>query len=238
MSKPLASVADSIDALDALLSAAIKDLRLDLDAAQKTRLLDYLDALLFWNKAYNLTAIRDPKEALIRHIVDCLAALPKFGALCQKPIETALDVGAGAGLPSVVFAIARPDWQVAAVDSNGKKIRFLRQIKSDLAIANLHPSASRIEHYHKLAQAIAPNGFDAITSRAFAGLVDFVSLCEPYLSPLGVFSAMKAKPPTADEWQSLAAAKRTQHAWRGHVDALIVPRLDEERCLVQLARQT
>lgn len=200
---------------------AAQTLGLSLSGAQATCLLDYLDKLLFWTKAYNLTAITEPQEALVKHIIDCMAIVPKLPFINQAGVRL-LDIGTGAGLPAVVIAILQPSWQVVALDSNNKKIRFIRQIASELALKNLTPIASRIENFD--------GEFDVITSRAFASLTDFVSLAEPYLATDGVLYAMKGKAPSGNELQALSQ-------WTICVDAISVPQLSDDRCVVYLTKK-
>ena len=134
-------ISNQYQELDRLLLDSIEQLKLEISAEQRGKLMLYLDKLLFWNKAYNLTAIKQPKEALIKHIIDCLAILPhlKSGKL--------LDIGTGAGLPGVIIAICQPQREVTVLDSNQKKIRFIRQSISELKITNVTPVASRIENF-------------------------------------------------------------------------------------------
>lgn len=199
-------------------------LDLTLSEVQIEQILRYLDGLLLWGKAYNLTAITDPKEALVKHIFDCMAIVPHLPFVDHRDIRV-LDIGTGAGLPSVILAILRPDWQVDALDSNQKKIRFIRQIASDLNLANITPIAARIEHH----QAQAAQAYQVITSRAFASLVDFSALAEPCLAPEGVLYAMKGKTPSQTEISAL------DH-WQIDIKVLNVPKLNEYRCVVYLNR--
>lgn len=187
---------------------------------QIAQMLHYLDGLLLWSKAYNLTAITAPDDAFVKHILDCVAVIADlpFGG-CSG--VRALDIGTGAGLPAVIIAILRPDWQVTALDSNGKKIRFIRQMKGELALDNLYPVASRIEDFS--------GSFDIITSRAFASLDDFIKLATPHLGDGGVLYAMKGKAPTADELAGLAD-------WQIDIQPIKVPKLNEERCVVILKK--
>lgn len=210
--------------LDAKLTTACTQLNIELGKHQREQLLGFLDGLLLWSGAYNLTAITKPEEAMVKHMIDCLAVLPYFGRLFPNTINRVLDIGTGAGLPAVVLAIVRPDWQVSAVDSNNKKIRFIRQMASELGLSNIHPIASRIEQLQN-----HHDGYDVVTSRAFASLSDFVAVASPHLAPQGVLSAMKGKSPTEDELSHLSD-------WQTCVDLLDVPFLPEERCLVQLSR--
>ena len=157
------------------------ELNITFSNTQVEQLLGYLDNLLLWTKAYNLTAITNPQEAFIKHILDCLAIifnLPFF----DKSNISVLDIGTGAGLPAVVIAIMRPDWHITALDSNSKKVRFIRQMAGELSLSNITPVASRIQDFD--------GQFDVITSRAFASLDDFVALATPYLKINGVLYAM------------------------------------------------
>ncbi|UTO05887.1 16S rRNA (guanine(527)-N(7))-methyltransferase RsmG [Moraxella sp. FZLJ2107] len=209
-------------------AAAIKDAAASLGIAlndDKTlQILRYLDGLLLWGKAYNLTAITDPDDALIKHIFDCMAIIPDL-PFAERAGVKLLDIGTGAGLPSVIIAIIRDDWQVDALDSNSKKIRFIRQIASEIGLKNITPIASRIEHHH----ADKSQAYDVITSRAFASLSDFVNLAEPCLTDNGMLYAMKGKVPSDDEKQSL-------DVWQISVKTIQVPKLNDDRCVVYLNR--
>ncbi|WBA81776.1 16S rRNA (guanine(527)-N(7))-methyltransferase RsmG [Endozoicomonas sp. GU-1] len=156
-----------------------KSLGLDLSPVQTDLLTRYVLLLNKWNKAYNLTAIRDPREMVFRHIVDSLSIVPHISG------EAILDVGSGPGLPGVVLAIMYPDKQFTTLDSNGKKTRFMLQAKLDLQLNNLAVANSRVESF----QVDVP--FDAITSRAFSSLVNMVDGTKHLLSPSGVYLAMK-----------------------------------------------
>ena len=139
------------------LQQALSELKLPLSDEQQLQLLYYLQQLLFWNKAYNLTAIKDDQQALIKHIFDSLSIVPFL------PAGDLLDIGTGAGLPAVMVAICQPQRAVTALDSNQKKIRFIKQVASELGLKNLTPVASRIEAH--------AGSYQVITSRAFASLV-------------------------------------------------------------------
>jgi 16S rRNA (guanine527-N7)-methyltransferase len=190
-----------------------------LSAVADPRYDAYLGLLAKWNAAYNLTAVRDPAQMRVQHLADCLAVVgPLRRQLGDRPARL-LDVGSGGGLPGVVLAIANPDWDVTCVDSVGKKAAFIRQAAGELALPNLHAQHARVE-------ALAGPLFDAITSRAFAALADFVRLTQPLLAPGGVWMAMKGQHPH-DEIAALPASIETFH-----VEPLAVPGLDAERCLV------
>ena len=201
--------------LASMLAQAIDELGLTLSAQQQRTLLLYLDQLLLWNKAYNLTAITDPVEALIKHIIDCLAIITHL------PPGSLLDIGTGAGLPAVIIAICQPERQCTALDSNQKKIRFIKQISSELGLSNMHPIASRIEAHEA--------SYEVVTSRAFASLIDFVEVAQPRLAENGHLCAMKGKAPSNEELQALS------DAWQIRTIALKVPRLQDSRHLIELS---
>ena len=197
------------------LQQALSELRLQLSDEQQLQLLYYLQQLLFWNKAYNLTAIKDDQQALIKHIFDSLSIVPFL------PAGDLLDIGTGAGLPAVIVAICQPQRAVTALDSNQKKIRFIKQVASELGLKNLTPVASRIEAH--------AGSYQVITSRAFASLVDFVTHSQSKLADNGIICAMKGVEPV-DEIQAL------QNEWQINTQVLTVPKLYESRHLIYLQR--
>ncbi len=197
------------------LQQALSELKLPLSDEQQLQLLYYLQQLLFWNKAYNLTAIKDDQQALIKHILDSLSIVPFL------PAGDLLDIGTGAGLPAVMVAICQPQRAVTALDSNQKKIRFIKQVVSELGLKNLTPVASRIEAH--------AGTYQVITSRAFASLVDFVTHSQSKLADNGIICAMKGVEPV-DEIQAL------QNEWKINTQVLTVPELHESRHLIYLQR--
>ena len=197
------------------LQQALSELKLQLSDEQQLQLLYYLQQLLFWNKAYNLTAIKDDQQALIKHIFDSLSIVPFL------PAGDLLDIGTGAGLPAVMVAICQPQRAVTALDSNQKKIRFIKQVASELGLKNLTPVASRIEAH--------AGSYQVITSRAFASLVDFVTHSQSKLADNGIICAMKGVEPV-DEIQAL------QNEWQINTQVLTVPELYESRHLIYLQR--
>lgn len=197
------------------LQYGLNQLNLNLTENQQTQLLYYLQQLLFWNKAYNLTAIKDTDTALVKHILDSLSILPHL------PTGSLLDIGTGGGVPSVIIAICQPDRAVTALDSNGKKVRFIKQVVSELGLKNVNPVANRIEEHL--------DRYDIITSRAFASLVDFVALGHDKLAENGEFWAMKGVNPI-DEIAQLKSD------WQINSIELNVPFLDEERHLIHLKK--
>ena len=197
------------------LQQALSELKLQLSDEQQLQLLYYLQQLLFWNKAYNLTAIKDDQQALIKHIFDSLSIVPFL------PAGDLLDIGTGAGLPAVMVAICQPQRAVTALDSNQKKIRFIKQVASELGLKNLTPIASRIEAH--------AGSYQVITSRAFASLVDFVTHSQNKLADNGIICAMKGVEPVGE-----IQALRTE--WQINTQVLTVPQLHESRHLIYLQR--
>ena len=173
----------SVPSIDQGLRAQIcrgaKALSLSLTDQQADLLTRYVQLLAKWNKAYNLTAIRDPKEMVARHIVDSLSIVPHITG------NNLLDVGSGPGLPGVILAIMFPEKQFTTLDSNGKKTRFMSQAKMELNLDNLQVANARCESFE------TERPFDAITSRAFSSLEDMVAGTKHLLAPEGVYLAMK-----------------------------------------------
>ena len=214
----------STDARARLVQAA-QTLSLTLTDAQLDRLLAYMDWLAKWNKVYNLTSLRDPAEMLSHHLIDSLTAVRPLQLHVQAPPAQAsaaplrvLDVGSGGGLPGVVLAICLPQLQVTCVDTVNKKAAFIQQVAVALRLPNLKGQHARVESVE--------GGFDVVTSRAFASLVDFTTWSVKALKPGAVWMAMKGKHP-AEELAALGAGVDVFH-----VEPLVVPGLDVERCLV------
>jgi 16S rRNA (guanine527-N7)-methyltransferase len=202
------------DALESGLAA------LALDPALAPRLRDYLALLARWNRAYNLTAIRDPDEMVGKHLLDSLA-MHRFvrgtGALA--------DLGTGAGFPGIPLALACPDLRVTLVESNGKKARFLREAVRTLELGNARVGESRIEALDEAGR------YDAITARALAALPLIVALGGHLLRPGGQLLAMKGVVPQ-DEIAALPPGWRVES-----VQPLTVPGLEAERHLVVVVRE-
>lgn len=191
---------------------------LGLDRALAAPLLEYLALLLRWNRTYNLTAIRDPDEMVVRHLLDSLAMQPYVqpGALA--------DLGTGPGLPGIPLAIARADVQVTLVESNGKKARFLREAVRQLRLGNARVAESRAEAVDE------PGAYAQITARAMDTLAGILEVGGHLLAPGGRLLAMKGVNPVEEiaalppGWTALA------------VHPLAVPGLGAERHLVEVGR--
>ncbi|QYN43215.1 16S rRNA (guanine(527)-N(7))-methyltransferase RsmG [Gilliamella sp. ESL0443] len=151
---------------------------LPINCQQIDQLINYVEMLNKWNKAYNLTAVRDPNEMLIKHIMDSLVVSPYLVG------STFIDVGTGPGLPGIPLAIINPDKQFDLVDSLGKRLRFLKQVQFELKLPNIQPIQSRIEEYNQ-------KKFDGVISRAFASLQDMLTWCKHLPNEQGLFYALK-----------------------------------------------
>ena len=203
------------------LNGGIQALGLQLSPEQRIQLLAFLGLIAKWNKVYNLTAVREPAEMLTHHLLDSLAALgPLQRHLSAQGLQHAslLDVGSGAGLPGIVFAMGCPDLQVSCVDAVSKKAAFIQQAAGELGLKNLRGVHARVESL--------TGPFDVVCSRAFASLVDFTAWSRQTLAPAGVWLAMKGKHPA----EELAALPEQVQVF--HVEPLSVPGLQAERCLV------
>ena len=183
-------------------------------------LLKYQDALVLWNKAYNLTAIRDPKEMLVKHLLDSLSILKDL------PSGRLLDIGTGGGMPGMIIALCQPERQCVLLDSNGKKIRFLKQFIADLKLKNVIAVQTRVEDKDSIDEL---GKFDVITSRAFASLTDFVTASVPFMHDQSIIASMKGLIPE-EEVQAL------NNEFSCDIIELQVPRLDEQRHLLLLKR--
>ena len=197
-------------------------LGLELSADMQSKLLDYLALLKKWNRTYNLTAIRDEGEMLTQHLLDSLSMLSALQNSALAGRRWA-DVGSGAGLPGIPLAIARPDLEMSLIETVEKKFAFQRQAKIELGLANITVIGQRVE-------ALPGGQFDAVVSRAFAELADFVALAGHLLVQNGRLYAMKGLATEAE-------SKRLPSAW-AVVDRvqLHVPGLDAQRHLLVLER--
>ena len=205
-----------MDSYNNALRSGISSLPIEASAAQQEALLAYLDLMIKWNKAYNLTAIRDPLQMVTRHLLDSLSILPFL------PQGRILDVGTGGGLPGVVLAIMCPDREIHLLDSNGKKTRFLFQVKTALGLDTM------VIHHDRVERFLDDRGFDVIVSRAFASLEDMVAGCRHVLVAGGCFLAMKGQFPR-DELAALEGLVELKASHELHV-----PGLNEQRNLLEM----
>ncbi len=193
-------------------------LGLDLSRHERERLLAFLGLLEKWNRAYNLTAVRDAGEMVSRQLLDSLSILPWVQA------DRVLDVGSGGGLPGIPLAIVRPGTAFTLLDSNSKKTRFLLQCKLELGLDNLTVVQSRAEDFRPA------QGFSLITSRAFTALPNLVRWCDHLLAEDGRFLAMKGQYP-ADEVADLPSPWQLDRAL-----TLDVPGCEGQRHLLIIGR--
>ena len=163
----------------ARLDEGIGALGLSMTPRQRQQLLDYVALLHKWNRAYNLTAVRDPVEMVTRHVLDTLVVLPHLQGTRW------LDVGSGPGIPGLILAIMRPDWQVDTLDSNLKKTRFMRQAVRELGLNNVQVLQTRVEVYQP------ETCYEGVISRAFAELAQFVQWTAHLICDEGAWWAMK-----------------------------------------------
>ena len=196
------------------LSRLLDEAGISLTDHQKNQLIAYVDMLNKWNKAYNLTSVRDPNEMLIRHILDSIVVAPHLHG------ERFIDVGTGPGLPGVPLSIVRPECHFTLLDSLGKRIRFLRQVQHELKLGNIEPVQSRVEDFP------AEPPFDGVISRAFASMTDMVNWCHHLPGKTGRFYALKGQLPE-DEIAQLPDGYSVEF-----IEKLRVPQLDGERHLV------
>ena len=200
----------------AALERGLADLALALPSGASEKLLAYLALLAKWNQTYNLTAIRDPLQAVSHHVLDSLVVLRELSD-CKGQL---VDVGSGGGLPGIPLAIADPARAVTLNDANEKKGAFLRQAVIELGLSNATVHVGRAEDWHPAA------GFAVVISRGLASLVDFLERCRHLAAPTGVLAAMKGAYPR-DELAQLPPGCDCRDVRR-----LKVPLLDAERHLV------
>jgi len=179
---------DALAQLRAKLEAGLLEMGLQVTVEQQQKLLDYVALIYKWNQVHNLTAVREPLEMVTLHILDSLSVLPYID--CKR----LLDVGAGAGLPSIPLAICLPGLQVTAIDAVQKKVIFMRQAKAQLGLANFNVIHGRIEE-QEVPSKDMPEKFDVITSRAFSEIGLFVKLTKHLLADGGKWLAMKGTVP-------------------------------------------
>jgi 16S rRNA (guanine527-N7)-methyltransferase len=200
------------------LASGIALLGLELPADAQERLTAYLALLAKWNRTYNLTAVRDEQEMVAYHVLDSLAVLDHL------PGDSLADIGSGAGLPGIPLAIARPQWRVAVVESNGKKAAFLDQCKIELGLNNVEVVPRRVEAWRP------DRPFEVVISRALSDLALFVRLTAHLLAPEGSIAAMKGVFPEAEIGQLPPDFAVSQTI------ALHVPRVDGARHLILLRK--
>jgi 16S rRNA (guanine527-N7)-methyltransferase len=205
--------------LHTILVQGLDALSLELSERQQQQLVDYVLLMDKWNKAYNLTSVRDPKQMMVKHILDSLAIVPHLEG------DNIIDVGTGPGLPGMPLAIAFPEKRFTLLDSLGKRVRFMTQSIHTLGLKNVTPVQSRVE---------AHNGevpYDIVLSRAFASLKDMLHWCQHLVDSEGQFLALKGQFPQ-DEIEEVS-----DHFHVRKTENLTVPNLVGERHLVWLKKK-
>ncbi|WP_333877044.1 16S rRNA (guanine(527)-N(7))-methyltransferase RsmG [Methylobacter sp.] len=202
-----------MEACREILVNGIAALNLNVTDDQVDQLLGFIKLIEKWNKAYNLTAIRNREEMARLHILDSLAIVPHIEG------KRIIDIGTGAGLPGIPLAICLPELDFTLLDSNAKKTRFVKQVVLELKLKNVEVLHSRAEDYHP------ERAYDAVLTRAFASLPDIVKLTAHLLSNDGVLLAMKGQNLDAELAEITA---------RKSVISVNIPGADVERCLVRI----
>jgi len=208
-----------MEQLRVILIDGLEALQIELADEQIDKLMAYLTLLQKWNKVYNLTAIRDPEEMLIKHLLDSLAVVPYIKE------NRIIDVGTGGGVPGIPLAICFPEKQIDLLDSNSKKTRFLIQAKAELGLVNTQVIHSRVEDYKPEPL------YDAVISRAFASIQDMLDWTHHLLPVGGIWWAMKAQKEFEDLTKLPGLVKVE------NVIELHVPKLEAERMLVKGSKQ-
>ncbi|EEX35221.1 MULTISPECIES: 16S rRNA (guanine(527)-N(7))-methyltransferase RsmG [Vibrio] len=209
-----------MSALRTELDALIAQTKLEVSDNQRDQLVGYVEMLNKWNKAYNLTSVRDPSDMLVKHILDSIVVSSHLQG------QRFIDVGTGPGLPGIPLSIMNPDKEFYLLDSLGKRIRFIKQVLHELKIENVTPIQSRVEEFQP------QDKFDGVLSRAFASMVDMVEWCHHLpKAQTGCFMALKGQLPQDEidqlpDWCSVTDIK-----------ALQVPELEGKRHLVILSRK-
>jgi 16S rRNA (guanine527-N7)-methyltransferase len=203
--------------LESLLSEGVADLDLDVPSGARVKLLRYLALLQKWNKVINLTAVRNPSQMVVQHLLDSLTVLPHIAGR-----KSLVDVGSGAGLPGIPLALARPELRVTLLDSNGKKASFLRQAVLELGIEHAAVVCERVESWRP------DERFEVVISRALAELQDFARMAGHLCVQGGVIVAMKGLYPY-EELARLPPAFTVRT-----VIPITVPKLAADRHLVML----
>lgn len=198
------------------LEQLIKEAGMDIPSEQQAQLMAYVEMLHKWNKAFNLTSVREPQEMLVKHILDSLVVSQYLEG------NNFIDVGTGPGLPGIPLAIVNPQKSFTLLDSLGKRIRFIRQVVFELKITNVTPVQSRVEDFQPEC------GFDGVLSRAFASMSDMVTWCRHLPSDQGVFLALKGQVDQTEIDELPSDCSVTD------IKPLIVPGLEGQRHLVIL----
>ena len=201
-----------------IITSGIDGLNLDASQIQINQTLDYLSLLQKWNQSFNLVSSRNKLEIVERHILDSLSVNEYIGGECI------LDMGSGAGLPGIPLAIFNPEKKFILLDSNGKKTRFLQQVKIALHLQSIEIENSRVENYQTKHQ------IDMVVCRAFSSLAEIAKKAQHLLSRDCKILAMKGKFPE-DEISELSEEVKVSN-----IVELKVPGINSERHLIELSK--
>jgi 16S rRNA (guanine527-N7)-methyltransferase len=200
-----------------LLRDGIEQLQLQIPRTAQAKLLSYISLLVKWNQIFNLTAINDPQQMVVRHLLDSLSLAPYIKG------PRLVDVGSGAGLPGMPLALGFPDYEVVLLDSQLKKVRFLNQVIADLEITNIHIAHTRVQDYHPQQM------FDTVVSRAFASLGEFSAAAKHLCARHGCMLSMKGRFPVKE----LQAMQQSGSSIE--IIPVKVPGLDAERHIARIS---
>ena len=208
-----------VDKIQTKLAGFCQQLPFDVSEDKQQMLIKFLEMVHKWNKAYNLTSVRDPLDMVAVHLVDSIAVTPFVQG------KRFIDVGTGPGLPGVPLSIMLPDSHFVLLDSLGKRIRFLKQVAFELKLANIEPVQSRVENY------TSEQGFDGVITRAYASIEDMLSSCEHLVEQNGQFIALKGQYPE-QEIQSIPEGFALQQS-----NVIDVPGLEAQRHVIMIQKQ-
>jgi 16S rRNA (guanine527-N7)-methyltransferase len=202
-----------------LLKTNLKQTDIEVTEQQQNKLIDFVIMMNKWNKAYNLTSVRDPQDMVLKHLLDSIVIAPYITE------KTYIDVGTGPGLPGIPLAIIHPDKTFILLDSLGKRVRFMKQVAHELKINNIQPIQSRVEDY------VSTLPIDGVLSRAFASLRDMLHWCQHLVDSSGNFMALKGQIPQ-QEIDDLPAGFILKD-----VIKLTVPGVEGDRHLIKIQKE-
>jgi 16S rRNA (guanine527-N7)-methyltransferase len=205
--------------LQKVLIEGLTDSNIAVNKEQQEKLIDYVLMMNKWNKTYNLTSVRDPREMMIKHIIDSIIISPHITE------NTYIDVGTGPGLPGIPLAIMHPNKTFILLDSLGKRVRFMKQVAYELGIDNIQPVQARVEDFHSTIR------IDAVLSRAFASLKDMLHWCQHLVDSSGTFLALKGQLPQQEIEQL------PDNFILRDVIELQIPKLEGDRHLIKIQKK-
>ena len=203
---------------------------IELTGRQQEQFLLYFQLLVEWNEKMNLTAITEPREVAVKHMIDSLSA---YDADCFPQDASVIDVGTGAGFPGIPLRILRPDLQLTLLDSLNKRVRFLQTVVDALELtgtACIHARAEEAAHMRLYREQ-----FDVACARAVARLPILTEYCLPFVRPGGVFIALKGRQYAAEVQESAKAVKMLGGNLLD-VRPVHLPGLDDSRAVIRVKK--